>query len=343
MKILAYFDSSHEFPEEIAMAAGFTPFKIMGDVHAPNDLADQYLQGFLCPAARSFLTEAIKDAKKWAGIIVACGCYATNRFFDVWRMHVDTKFIYWFNNPMNTNATAAKFFKLELKRLIEELEAQFNIKIKKENIRDAIKLSNSIKKKLQQLSALRSVKDITNAEYFQACLDAIVKDKSTVLSELDGLVKAWENRPDFPRDKKRALLTGSEITYVEWMELLDDTGIRVVRDDLSIGERYFASLIPEKDDPLDSIVEYHFSIPRPATKNPPDPRLDFLLKALKDTPVDLVISQNLKFCEVYAFDAVWIVNELKKHGYKTMHLEREFTPMKDLQTINRLEAFIETL
>ena len=25
----AYFDSGHEFPEEIAMAAGFTPYKVL--------------------------------------------------------------------------------------------------------------------------------------------------------------------------------------------------------------------------------------------------------------------------------------------------------------------------
>ena len=33
MKTFAYFDSGHEFPEEIVMAAGFAPMKILGEVH----------------------------------------------------------------------------------------------------------------------------------------------------------------------------------------------------------------------------------------------------------------------------------------------------------------------
>jgi len=59
MKTLAYFDSSHDMPEEVIAAAGFIPYKIFGDVHASNAPADQYLQPFFCPAARSFMTQAL--------------------------------------------------------------------------------------------------------------------------------------------------------------------------------------------------------------------------------------------------------------------------------------------
>ena len=108
MEKIAYFDASHDCPEEIIMAAGFTPFKILGDVHISNDPADRYLQNYFCPAARSFLTEALAHSKEWAGIVVGHGCDATNRQFDVWKMHVETPFLYWFNSPMNQNAAAAK-------------------------------------------------------------------------------------------------------------------------------------------------------------------------------------------------------------------------------------------
>lgn len=38
MKKLAYFDTSHEMPLEIIMAAGFVPYQIMGDVHKSNEI-----------------------------------------------------------------------------------------------------------------------------------------------------------------------------------------------------------------------------------------------------------------------------------------------------------------
>jgi benzoyl-CoA reductase/2-hydroxyglutaryl-CoA dehydratase subunit BcrC/BadD/HgdB len=124
---------------------------------------------------------------------------------------------------------------------------------------------------------------------------------------------------------------------------LDESGLRVVRDDLSIGERYFATLIPDKDDPIDSIINYHFNIPMPATKHPPDKRLDYLMEAIKNTKIDAVVSQNLKFCEPYAFDAVFIRDAFKKKDFPVIHLERDYTSQKDHQFMNRLEAFKEML
>ena len=342
MEKLAYFDSSHDFPEEIAMAAGFTPYKILGDVKERNDPADQYLQNFICPAARSFMTDALTHSSEWAGIVLAHGCDATHRFYDIWKLHVETPFLYFLYVPMKYGTkSAATFYKKELKRFIKALESQYGVEITDDKLKEAITLSNSIKERMQKLSALRGEKDISNAEYFDACVKSVQMPREELIGVLDSLLVEWGERPAFPADKKKILLTGSDVTYPEWMETLDEANMRVVRDDLSIGERSFAILIPDKQDPLDAIIEYKFAIPRPATKNPPDPRLDFLFKALKDSGITTVVSQNLKFCESYAFDSIYTVKALKAKGYKVIHLEREFSPTKDMQIINRLEAFNE--
>ena len=70
MKRIAYFDSSHDMPTELISAAGFLPYKILGDVHAGTEAADLHLAKFFCPAARSWLAEALKDSGAWAGIIL---------------------------------------------------------------------------------------------------------------------------------------------------------------------------------------------------------------------------------------------------------------------------------
>ncbi|MEX2716285.1 MAG: 2-hydroxyacyl-CoA dehydratase family protein [Candidatus Sigynarchaeum springense] len=342
MKTIAYFDSSHDFPEEIAMAAGLVPVKILGDVKVDNAPADQYLQNFLCPAARSFLTDALAHSGNWEGIIVSHGCDITHRSFDIWKKHVKTPFIYWLNVPMVYGTqSAANFFKKEMERLIKALENHFKVSITPDKLQAAIKESNDVKKRLQRLSALRATKDIPNRDYFDVCVKAITMAKDDVIKILDETLKDWSARPPFPTGMKKVLLTGSDITYPEFMDTLEAAKIRVVRDDLSIGERYFATLIPEKADPLDALVEYRFSIPRPATKNPPDPRTDFLLKALADSGLDTVVSQNVKFCEPYLFDTVHIEKIMRAKGYKYIHIEREFSPVKDTQAINRLEAFLE--
>lgn len=342
-KKLAYFDASHECPEEILDAAGFTPFKILGDVHKSNDPADQYLNNFACPAARSFLTEALEYSKDWAGIVVAHGCDATNRHFDVWKMHVEIPFLYWFNSPMNVDELAKKFEKHEMERLIKHLEQHFKIKITKEKIQESIKKSNEIKSLLQKLGALRSLKDIPNTEYLDICVKSVRSPKNEIIPLLKSTLDSWQNKPSFPDKKRKILLTGSDVTYKEFMKILDEADLRVVRDDLSIGERYYMTTIPTMDDPLMALVEYYFNIPRSANRNPPDPRFDYLLDAMKSGDIKGIVSQNMKFCEPYAFDSVHLVNLMKQNGYQVIHLEREFSPLMDHQLLNRLEAFKELI
>ncbi|MCP4761639.1 MAG: 2-hydroxyacyl-CoA dehydratase [archaeon] len=343
--IIAYFDSSHDLSEEIIMAAGFLPYKLLGDVHKSTDPADKYLFQTYCPFTRSILTEALENPNKWAGIVVGHGCDATNRHYDIWKAHVETPFLYYVNTPFrNTGDIAEKFFKTELKVFIQALENQYNVEITPKKIKEAIRISNKVKILLQKLGKLRSEKDITNSEYFNVCRMAVQESKTSVIEKLEKILEEWQSKSEFPsKNKKKVLLTGSDITYPEWMELMDECGLRVVRDDLTIGERYYATLIPELEDPLDSLIKYNFNKPCPATKHPPDKRFEYLLKASQETQIDGVVSQNLVFCEVYAFDSVYTISIFKKQNIKITHIERDYTGKADQQLKNRLEAFSEIL
>jgi len=343
MEKLAYFDTSHEMPLEIIMAAGLTPYKILGDVHQSNDPADKYLSSFFCPAARSWLTEALAHSQEWAGIVFAQGCNASNRHYDIWKVHVQTPFLHWFGAPLLESEAAKKYYRVELQRFISHLENHFGIKITPEKIKEAIGKSNAVKQKLQQLSALRAHKDIPNRDYLAAVIQCLNSPVEDVLVWLEAELARWQAKPDFPSGRKRFLLTGSDVTYVEWMDVLDDCGIRVVRDDLSIGERFFATLIPDRSDPLDAVRDYYMNIPKPATRPTIQKRLDYLYKALAETKVDGILSQNLKFCEPYAYDSVPVNKALKEKGYNVIHLERDFSPAADQQLANRLAAFVEML
>jgi benzoyl-CoA reductase/2-hydroxyglutaryl-CoA dehydratase subunit BcrC/BadD/HgdB len=343
MKTIAYFDSSHDMPEEILSAAGFNPLKIFGDVHVPNDPADQFLSSFFCPVARSFLTEALAKSGAWEGIVVAQGCNATNRHYDVWRRHVDTPFLHWFNAPMKDDNLAIRFMKVELWRLIGALEKQFHAAITDDMVAAAIRESNVVKKLLQALAALRGEKDLPNREYLSILVRIMQAPKKDVAAEIDALIEQVKSRGPFPANKRKILLTGSDVTHPEIMDLLDDAGFRVVRDDLSVGERYFATLISEEGDPIDALARYYLTIPKPATKLGLAKRIGYLEKALAESGINTVISQNVKFCEPYAYDSVLVNGALKEKGCRVLHVERDYTPGPDSQLMNRLAAFSEML
>ncbi len=90
-------------------------------------------------------------------------------------------------------------------------------------------------------------------------------------------------------------------------------------------------------------MSYHLNIPRPATKNPPDKRLQYLLACMERGGISGIVSQNMKFCEPFALDSVLINQALKDRGHKLIHLERDFTHNIDMMLVNRLQAFAELL
>ncbi len=343
LRKFAYYDTGHEFPEEIVMAAGFTPYKILGDVHESTDLADRYVHNYICPFSRSALTEGMLKSNEWAGIAFCHGCDTTNNQFDIWKYHVETPFLYWINTPANNNGPARKFHVRELKRFIDHLEKAFNIDISNKKLGEAIRTSNRIKALLRGLGALRSKKDIPNPEYQQIMRKSIQTPKPELIRELESTLKDWEARPEFPSGMVPVLVTGSDISYPEWMEVLESAGLRCVRDDMSLGERYYAQSIPETGDPVEALVEYNSKIPQPPTRLPFEARLDYLLACLRETPVKGVVFQNLKFCEPHLLDLPYMTDQVKKAGYKVITIEREYTPVIDQQVVSRLETFREII
>jgi benzoyl-CoA reductase/2-hydroxyglutaryl-CoA dehydratase subunit BcrC/BadD/HgdB len=221
------------------------------------------------------------------------------------------------------------------------LDQRFRTTVTDAALAGAIRQSNGVKKRLQVLAALRGVKDIANRDYLEIVMRSVTLPKTEAVAQIDAMIAKVANGGPFPANKKKILLTGSDVTYPELMEQIDAAGFRVVRDDLSLGERYFAHLIPEQGDPVDALARYYLSIPKPATKLGLGARSDYLVKAVAESGLDTVISQNLKFCEPYAFDAVLVNARLKEKGCRVLHVEREYGPGPDSQLMNRLEAFSE--
>jgi len=343
MKSFAYFDSTHEFPEEIIIAAQMNPYKILGKNDFSTELADQYIPQFICANARSFLNQALEQSANWEGIAIAHGCDATNRQFDIWDQHVKTPFLYYFHNPLKTDGIAHRFFIREIKAMITAIETHFNIKISLDQIERAIQESNHIKILLQKLSKLRATKDIFNTEYFDVLKFSVQNPKEKVISYLESILSDWITRNPFPINKHPIFLTGSDITHPLWFDLLEKVNLRVIRDDLSIGERYFATLIPTDKDPISNIVDYYMNIPRSSTKHPITPRINYIINACNTDKIQGVISQIIKFCETFAYDAPFLKSQLEAIHVPVIHLEREFTENIDQQISTRLEAFVELL
>lgn len=343
MKI-GYFDADIVTPEEIIMAAGFTPVRLLGDPTVSYELVNEHVPPTHCVWARNVLEQALggldPDIK---GVITSHGCDCTNREFDIWYQSVKVDFIYFLNVPLKRNKIAKKFFMNDLKELIENLEQTFNVKITDEKIKDAIILTNKVRKGLKELSTYREKGVLNFSELHEMVKMAQTEPKAEVLEKINAKLAEVKDRAPISKNPKKVLLTGSVVDDTEFIKSLEKMNFHVVADDLCIGTRYFEDLINEEGKPLKALVDYHLSKPPYSTKFPSYDRFDFLKELAEKHGVEGVINVAQKFCEPILYSHPHFTKKFKELGLPYLFIEMEYNRESYKQLATRFEAFAEII
>ncbi|MFX0000111.1 MAG: 2-hydroxyacyl-CoA dehydratase subunit D [Candidatus Hodarchaeota archaeon] len=345
MAKLAYFDADVVTPEEIFMAAGFTPYRLLGDPIIEHDKVNEHVPPTHCVWAKNVLEQAMRglnpDIK---GVITSHSCDCTNREFDIWVETVDCDFLFYLNVPLKRDKIALNFFLNDLKEMISQIEDKFKIKIHSKEISDAIKLNNQIRKLLKKISEYRNKMILKGSEFHELVKLSQTKDKEKVLNILKEKLIELKNKGSFPEKKmKRILLTGSVIDDTDFLRFLEDKGFQVVTDDLCIGSRYFWNTIEEDKDPIEAIAEYHLSKPLYSTKMPSYERFEFLKFLAEKYEVDGVINIAMKFCEPMLYDHPYMNKKFKELEIPYLFIEMLYNREQYKQLSTRFEAFAEMI
>ncbi len=204
MNKIGIIDSGVCAPEEIIMAAGFIPSRLLGDPTINITNANEHIPPNHCVWARNLLEQAINGLNNdIKGIISIHGCDCTNREFDIWLECIDLDFMYFSNVPLKRDHTAFKFLVKELKELVAQLEVKFKIKITSEKIREAIKITNKIRTILRELSELRSKLVINSSEFHKLVKMVQKEDKNEALMILEQKLKEFSAKePSLLKKKK---------------------------------------------------------------------------------------------------------------------------------------------
>ncbi len=342
-----YFDSGNFTPEELIIAAGLVPKRILGDSAITTTVeADKYLEPNLCYFARNLLNQAVTGKLKGlAGILFTHGCDCTSRQYDVWKAHADVKDVYYFNIPLKRDGTAHNFLTKELERFKAHLEKISGKPITTENIQAAIDLCNETRSLLRELAGFCKSNPplMTGSEFFRSLVDAQTLDKKVANEKIRAKIKEVKQRKPSGGKKKRVMITGTAMDYPDFIELVESCGFDVVSVTLAMGADYYAQDVKKTGKPLADIAHHLLAKPPNPTKHPPDPFLDFVLDQAKDCKVDGIIYQALKFCEPYLYDSVYILNRLKEEGIPALFLEHEYTTQGLAALRTRIEAFKELI
>lgn len=333
-------------PEEIIMAAGFHPYRVMGAPIALS-VSKAYMSGNICSSVQSILECEINGEYSFLeGMIIGASTEATKRLYDAWSRYAKTPFCHFFDIPKFINEAAITHYTQSAYLLIEEIENKFKIKISDPAIKDAILICNKTRKLLTGLSDLRKLDNspITSQQFLEICKLGMICDKSDFNNSLEKFINKIGINSKEKSKKYRIMITGSFQDQSWLLDVIGQRNAMVVCEDSCNRLRYFIGLVDMGTDLIKSIAERYLKA-KPASANLVsfDQRADYLLRLIKDFKVDGVIYYVLKFDDPYLFEFPDMKSFLDKQQVPVLRIETEHSTSAIGQVTTRVQAFVETL
>lgn len=341
-------------PEEIIIAAGRIPYRILGR-GKPVKRANAYLPKTFDPYVLDSLEGAIEGEYRFLeGVIVANVSDAHRRLYDVWRLYGEPKKVFFLDVPKGSDALRVKTFSLALSALIKEMEAALDTEIGHKALKEAIEICNETRLLLQDLAILRKQKKppLSGQDFFEVVCLALRNDKSHVNQALRKVLQELKGSQGNGVMGPRLMLMGGLLGSPELISLIERLGAQVVCEDLCTGMQYFSNPVEngssqtpcphEADNALTALARRYLNIPT-ARMVDTEARWRYLLKMAEEYNVNGVIYFALKFDDIYLFEYPFLRNKFQKTGYPILLIEAEnfLTNVGQIET--RVQAFTEML
>ncbi|MGC5327089.1 2-hydroxyacyl-CoA dehydratase subunit D [Brevibacillus sp. SYSU BS000544] len=338
--------SSIYTPEEVLYAAGVVPFRITGETRNVSSDATSLLSNNFCSYILSCMSEGLDQVYSFSdGHIFLDTCDMRKRMYEVWEKNVGDSFHYLLELPKDVKETSKSYYRWQIERLIQELEKRYSCTIGETELRNAIQLCNQSRRLLQKACRMRNqgilpMKSIEMLELVKASNSGL---KEEFNEKLEAILQSLEG-VEVPDSTKHfnVLLTGSYFDNASILEIIENTGARIVYEDMSTGYKYFEGEIDEDRDPLEAIADYYLEKATSARMIDSDRRLAHIQQIIREYNVNAVLYLPLKFCDTNLIDYPYIRHSLAQLGIPVLFIESE-RHMTNIQSIKtRIQTFFET-
>jgi len=347
-KVIGYLCSY--MPEEITIAAGILPVRILGS-HEPQDVAEKHIYSMFCPFCRDCLAQGLLGRYDYLdGLVMAHSCLHLRQTYFSWKNNLPLPYTYYVGMPAKPQSPyALKFLRGELEDFKESLEGWLDRPITEEDLDRGIDLLNRHRQLLREIYELRRLESppVSGLEAMEIVLSGQLTDKEEhgrLLEQYINQIKS--NLPDGreTEDRVRLMIIGSENDDTEMIRLIESLGATVVIDDHCTGSRYFWNQVKPEADRLGAIARRYLDRPRCPQKDfEKRSRLPHIAQLARDYRVHGAVVIQQKFCDPHELDIPIIMDYLKKElGIPSLFLECDIT-LAVGQFRTRIEAFIETL
>ena len=334
-------------PAEIFTAAGIVPYRVRGGGSKSTSLADVYLSSHVCSFVRHTVNLALEGEFDFLnGIVGMNGCDHSRRAYDVWERKKKVPFHVFLSVPRTQEERLIGWYKEELERLIKGIEDHFSVRIGIQELLEAIKLHNTVRKNLIKLNNLRKepTPPISGSEALTINIAAHLMPPEDFNKLVEQLIETLDSNKATREYRARLIVTGGEIDEPEFIKIIEEQGGLVVGEDICFGSFYHEDLVSEEGDPLTKIAErYFYRVPCARMVNGFPARYEHLERMKRDFQADGVIAQRLKFCIINAGYLHNLRHRARINEIPTLFLEREYLASGIGQVRTRVQAFIESI
>jgi benzoyl-CoA reductase subunit C len=338
-----------DVPEELIHASGMLPFTILG-TNKPILRASTHLPDNACSQARSDLELVLTyQTDFFDGYVLPQVDDTSQHLCDIWRRNVSWEYFESFLPPRQVDRPSAREWLLdETLRLKRSMESFTGREIAEGTLWDSIGLYNQNRGLLRHLYEMkRAYPDlITNREFFDIIKSSMWWPKEEHNRLLERLISGIEETDLGGKGEKgtRVVLSGIVWEPPEIMDILDQSGLKVVGDDLCVGWRYMDSDVEVNGDPLDAIVDRHFKKgPFTPIYDKGDRIFENLLSLVRRNRAEGVIYLHIKFNESQDYDLPDLVEKMEREGIPIFVVETEYQTTHIAGVRTRIQAFGESL
>ena len=341
------------FPQEIATAMGAASVSLCSTSDETIAVAEKDLPKNLCPLIKSSYGFAITDKCPFfyfSDVVVGeTTCDGKKKMYEYMSEFKD---VYIMELPNTQREDALVLWKNEIIRFKEYLEKKFDITITEDDIREAIKISNDVRRSLKNMYELmkNDPAPIKGQNLFKVFYGSTFKfDKKAIPAEVDALVakiKQEYAEGKMEEKKPRILITGCPIggATEKVIRAVEDNGGIVVTYESCSGAKSIDKLVDEDNpDVYDALARRYLNIGC-SVMTPNPNRLELLGRLIDEYKVDGVVEMTLQACHTYNVETRAIrkfVNEEKHIPY--ISVETDYSQAEVGQLNTRITAFIEML
>ncbi len=341
------------FPQEIAMAMGAATVGLCSTSDETIPDAEKELPKNLCPLIKSSYGFAKTDKCPFfyfSDVVVGeTTCDGKKKMYEYMSEFKD---VFIMELPNTQGEEALKLWKSEIIRLKNYLEKKFDVTITDDDVREAVKINNQVRRSLKGLYEVmkNDPVPINGQDLFKVLYGSTFKfDRKAIPAEVDALVeKIKKEYADGKMEEKkpRILISGCPIggATEKVIRAIEDNGGIVVTYENCTGAKSIDKPVDENaEDIYDALAKRYLNIGC-SVMTPNPNRLELLGRLIDEYKIDGVVEMTLQACHTYNVETLAIrrfVNEQK--GIPYINVETDYSQADIGQLNTRIAAFIEML